>query len=52
LADAAATDTLNKLALVNLILIARLCGPGMLRWDEWDGIEEDILRLNVTARVG
>jgi len=52
LADAATADSLNKLAFINLILISRLCGPGMLGWDEWDGIEEDILRFNVTARVG
>jgi hypothetical protein len=40
---------LDELAFIGFVLIARLLGPGVFGLNKWNGVEQDIFRLNISG---
>lgn len=49
LTNSTRADALDKLTLINLVLVTWLLGFRVLRGDEWDGAKENVLGLDVTV---
>jgi hypothetical protein len=48
--DATGANAPDKLAFVLLVFISRRLRLRVLGWDEWCGVEEQVLRLDITGR--